>query len=210
MSRTIVTADHLERTVRLAVEALRPAPIGDWDRQAGPMECSCWDAMDHLCSALFGYASRFGLRNPPTDRRVSIAPRTEPEGFSLTVAVDRAVGAPLEVLEAMGGLLAGMLRNARPDWRAWHIWGVADAEGFAAMGVVETGVHAWDLAQGLGLDWRLPDELSAPALERLFPEAPTDTDPWATLLWATGRGDLTGRERRDPEWSWHSAPLSVG
>lgn len=207
MSRTPVTADHVERTVRLAVDALRPAPIQQWDRRAGPMECSCWEAVDHLCSALFGYASRFGLREPRTDRRVAIG-FGPPEGPQTPIRVDREVGEPLEVVESMGGLLVAMLGTAGPEWRAWHIWGVADPEGFAAMGVVETGVHAWDLAQGLGLEWRLPDELCAPALARLFPEAPSETDPWTTLLWATGRGDLPGYERRDPEWHWHSAPLS--
>ncbi|WP_199035133.1 hypothetical protein [Glycomyces salinus] len=205
MSRPPVTADHVERTVRLAVDALRPAPIERWDRRAGPMDCSCWEAADHLCSALFRYASRFGLRTPPTDRSVAIDPGPRDQ-----IVLDRKVGAPLEGVESMGSLLVAMLGTAGPEWRAWHIWGVADPEGFAAMGVVETGVHAWDLAQGLGLEWRLPDELGAPALARLFPEAPSATDPWATLLWATGRGDLPGHGRRDPDWSWHSAPLSVG
>lgn len=203
MSRTPVTAEHVDRTVRLAVDALRPAPIELWDRQAGPMECSCWEAVDHLCTALFRYASRFGLRTPPTDRSIAIDPG--PRG---QIILDRKVGAPLEVVESMGSLLVAMLGTAGPEWRAWHIWGVADPEGFAAMGVVETGVHAWDLAQGLGLEWRLPDELCAPALARLFPEAPSETDPWATLLWATGRGELPGHGRRSPEWNWHSAPLS--
>ncbi|GAB4002990.1 hypothetical protein GCM10029992_42940 [Glycomyces albus] len=200
-----MTADHVERTVRLAVDALRPAPIERWDRQAGPMECSCWEAADHLCTALFRYAARFGLRTPPTDRALAIA-----HGPRAPIVLDRDAGAPLEVVESMGGLLVAMLGTAGPQWRAWHVWGVADPEGFAAMGVVETGVHAWDLAQGLGLEWRPPDELCAPALARLFPEAPSETDPWATLLWATGRGDLPGHGRRDPEWSWHSAPLSDG
>jgi hypothetical protein len=68
------------------------------------------------------------------------------------------------------------------------------------MGVVETLVHAYDIAAGLGLDWRPPAELCAPALGRLFPEAPPG-DPSAVLLWCAGREVLGGRPRQ-ADWRW--------
>ena len=49
--------------------------------------------------------------------------------------------------------------------------------------------------------------LSSAVLTRLFPWAPTDGDPWSALLWATGRGELPGREPVT-SWRWHCAPLA--
>lgn len=43
----------------------------------------------------------------------------------------------------------------------------------------------------------------ARTLDRLFPLAPTDQEAWPTMLWATGRGDLPGRDRLG-EWRWDS------
>jgi hypothetical protein len=68
------------------------------------------------------------------------------------------------------------------------------------MGVVETLVHTYDIALGLGLDWRPPARLCAPVLARLFPDAPPG-DPSALLLWCTGRITLDGRPRRE-QWRW--------
>jgi hypothetical protein len=75
------------------------------------------------------------------------------------------------------------------------------------MGVLETLAHGFDLTQGLRVPFEPPAELLVPALARLFPEAPTETDPWRTMLWAMGRGELEGHEKRGPDWAWHSAPL---
>ncbi|MEV0821272.1 hypothetical protein [Nonomuraea rubra] len=64
-----------------------------------------------------------------------------------------------------------------------------------------------DLAEGLGLTWNPPDGVCARVLARLFPDAPRDTDPWTTLLWATGRAGLPGRPRLT-RWRRPNAPLS--
>jgi hypothetical protein len=109
------------------------------------------------------------------------------------------------VVEACGALLAAMVRTAPPDVLAHHGFGDADPEGFAAMGLVETLVHTYDLAEGLGLTWEPPAEVCARVLDRLFPDAPEDVEPWPALLWATGRAELPGRPRRT-EWRWYSAP----
>jgi len=47
----------------------------------------------------------------------------------------------------------------------------------------------------------------ARTLYRLFPDAPGGSEPWETLLWATGRAELPGRERR-AEWRWYGEPRS--
>ncbi|GAB3661962.1 hypothetical protein [Glycomyces tarimensis] len=213
MSRTIVTGEDVELAVHLTAQTLGEAPAEAWDRQAGPMECSCWDAIDHLNNGMFSYALRLA---PPTPRVPGGVPllweRPGVDGPLLPITGDRSKGpaTQLELLVAMGGLVSGMARGRTPDVRAWHIWGVADPEGFAAMGVAETILHAFDLAEGLGLEWHPPADLCARTLARLFPDAPTDTEPWPTLLWAAGRGDLPGHEPVGPDWQWHSAPLSEG
>ena len=199
MSRTPVTGADVERAVALTAEALCPAPAEAWDAQAGPMDCSCWDALDHLNNGVFSYATRLVPPVPYVRGRPTIL-WARPGAQPLPLVTDRADGpaAMIEVLLMVGGLVAAVVDTRPATARAWHIWGTADPEGFAAMGVVETLAHAFDLTQGLGLDFEAPAELVAPALARLFPEAPADTDPWPTLLWATGRGELEGRGQAGP------------
>jgi hypothetical protein len=82
------------------------------------------------------------------------------------------------------------VRTTPPQVRAYHVFGTSEAEGFAAMGIVETLLHTHDLAQGLGLAWSPPADLCSRVLARLFPNAPGSTDPWPTLLC---RGDAFSR-----------------
>jgi hypothetical protein len=208
MSRTPVTGADVQRAVAITAEALRPAPVQAWEAQAGPMECSCWDALEHLNNGVFSYALRLAPPVPYVERRPTIM-WERPGALALPLVTDREAGpeAAIEVLLMVGGLVAAVVDSKPATARSWHIWGTADPEGFAAMGVVETLAHAFDLTQGLGLEFEAPAGLVAPALARLFPEAPADTDPWPTLLWATGRGELEGFERRGPDWTWHAAPI---
>jgi hypothetical protein len=111
----------------------------------------------------------------------------------------------LQVLEVSGALLVAMVRTTSSRVRAYHSDGVSDPEGFAAMGIVETLVHTDDLAEGLGLAWAPPADLCSRALARLFPDAPRTTDPWPTLLWATGRAELPGHPRLTT-WRWYGTP----
>lgn len=203
-----MTGDHVRRAVTLAAETLGAAPDEAWDRQAGPMDCDCWDAMDHLNNGLFSYALRLALpggyaKGGPTIRW------DRPGDLPLPIITDREAGPGrlLAVMVAMGNLIAASAETAPPWLRSWHIWGVGDPEGYAAMGVVETLLHTFDIAEGLGVEWNPPTDLCEAGRARLFPEAPADTDPWETLLWASGRGDLPGFARRSEDWGWHSAPL---
>lgn len=202
MSR--VTADDLTRAVRLAVATLRAAPPDGWDRSAGSLEWSCWETVEHLADDLVFYAAQLGPEEPSRSTEVPFRMTSRrPGGPVNMIHADRAAGPPglLQVLEASGALLAAMVRVTPPEVRAYHVYGVSDAEGFAAMGLVETLVHTHDLAQGLGLPWTPPSELCERALHRLFPDVPI-TDPWSTLLWATGRA---GDPRRTG-WRWHGTP----
>jgi hypothetical protein len=107
------------------------------------------------------------------------------------------------VFEAAGALLVAMVATWTAHADTGRPFGVADPDCFAAAaGVVEVLVHTHDIAQGLGVPWQPPDETCRRALARQFPDAPTDCDPWPTLLWATGRGELPGRSPIT-SWSWH-------
>ncbi|MFC1403955.1 MULTISPECIES: DinB family protein [Streptacidiphilus] len=203
-----VTPDDLDLAVRLAVQLLRGAPAAAWDGEAGSLEWSCWETVEHLADDLFAYAAQLGPRTPPSEREVPFVwQRRRPEGPANVVFADREAGPDglLQVLEACGALLVAMVRVTPASVRSHHVFGKADPEGFAAMGVVETLVHTHDLAAGLGLDWRPPADLCARTLARLFPDAPADADPWTALLWCTGRTELPGRPRLST-WRWHGEP----
>jgi hypothetical protein len=206
--RSPVTADDVSFAVRLAVRTLGEAPAGAWENKAGSLEWDCWETIEHLSDDLFAYAARMGPASPPLADRVPFACESRrPGGPENTIYVDRAAGPAglLQALEACGGLLAAMVRTTSPQVRAFHVHGVSDAEGFAAMGVAETLVHMHDVTQGLGLAWNPPADLCTRVLARLFPHAPVTTSPWPTLLWATGRGDFPGLSRLT-DWRWYAAP----
>ena len=205
--RSPVTADDVSFAVRLAVSTLGEASATAWENSAGSLEWDCWETIEHLSDDLFAYAARMGPASPPLDDRVPFACESRrPGGPRNTIYVDRAAGAPglLQALEACGGLLVAMVRTASPRVRAFHVHGVSDAEGFAAMGVAETLVHMHDVTQGLGLAWNPPADLCTRVLARLFPHAPVTASPWPTLLWATARGDLPGLPRLTG-WRWYAS-----
>ncbi|MEU5988445.1 hypothetical protein ABZ806_05685 [Spirillospora sp. NPDC047418] len=207
-SPATVTADDLESAVRLAVSTLRKAPPDAWDAKAGSLEWDCWETVEHLADDLFAYAAQLGPKTPPMDGEVPFMWQARrPGGPANAVHADREAGPEglLQVLEACGGFLIAMVRTVPSHVRAHHTFGAADPEGFAAMGIVETLVHTHDLAEGLGLPWEPPADLCRRVLRRLFPEAPHDTEPWRTLLWATGRAELPGRPRLT-SWRWHGSP----
>ncbi len=203
-----VTADDLEHAVRLAAALLHEAPAATWDSNAGSLEWDCWETVEHLSDDFFAYATRLGHPSSPLDGEVPFASETRRPGGPLnSVHADRDAGPAglLQVLEASGALLVAMVRTTPSHTRAHHVFGASDPEGFAAMGIVETLVHTHDLAEGLGLTWTPPADLCARVLARLFPHAPETTDPWPTLLWATGRIELPGHPRLTT-WRWYGTP----
>jgi hypothetical protein len=202
-----VTAADVELAVALAADALNGALDQDWRVLAGGLEWSCWETVEHMADDLFAYAGQLGPRLPPLDTHVPFAWQRRPGGPALTITADASAGNAglVQVFEACGTFLSSLVTTVPAGTRAYHIFGLADPEGFAAMGVVEILVHMRDVAAGLGIDWTPPEELCGRVLFRLFPDAPSATPRWETLLWATGRGEMAGRERL-AEWRWHGAP----
>lgn len=206
----MLTADDVDEAVQLSLATLRPATSADWDVPAGTLEWTCWETAEHLADDLFAYAAQLGPRTPAADREVPFAWVRRRLGAPASVVfADPAGGVNglLEVLEACGALLSAMVRAKPSEVRSYHVYGVSDPAGFAAMGIVETLVHTHDIASGLGLALAPPDELCGKVLTRLFPDAPADPDRWHTLLWATGRAELPDRPRLTT-WRWHGAPLA--
>ncbi|MFI1383322.1 hypothetical protein [Embleya sp. NPDC020886] len=203
-----VTAEDLDRAVQLAVAALRGVPAAAWEAKAGALEWDRWETVEHLSDDLFAYAAQLGPRVTPMSGEVPFVwASRRPGGPANAIHADHTAGPDglLQVLEASGALLVAMVRTTPSSVRAHHTFGAADPEGFAAMGIVETLVHTHDLAEDVGVTWAPPADLCARVLARLFPDVPQDTDPWPTMLWATGRADLPGHERRT-SWRWYGEP----
>ncbi|MBE1611985.1 DinB family protein [Actinopolymorpha pittospori] len=173
------------------VEVLTPQTDRDWQVRAGPLEWSCWQTAAHIAHDLLAYAGQLAAR-----------PDSAYLPYDLMVREGTSPADVLEVVKASSGLLQLALASADPATRAWH-YGPCDPTGFAAMGVAETLLHTYDIAQGLGVPWRPPTDLSAAVLDRLFPHAPSG-EPVAVLLWSTGRGEL---DERPPltSWFWKAA-----
>jgi hypothetical protein len=175
---------------------LAPLAGRDWEVAAGDLDATCRETLDHVVSALTSYASHLANRAPARLPRLR---KHDPE-------------APLEdvlsLVPTAAAVLAAVARSSAPAVRAFHPAGMADPEGFLAMGCDEMLVHTGDIAAGLRVTFTPAPELCARVVARLFPWAPADTEPWATLLWANGRALLGDRPRLDPDWHWHCAPLS--
>ncbi|MDN3296679.1 GNAT family N-acetyltransferase [Streptomyces ficellus] len=192
----VVGADDIDEAVALTARALRGVADRDWSGAAAGLEWSCYDTAVHIAGDFTGYAAQLTGRATDTYVPFEITPDpgTTPAGL-------------IHVIEATGGLLSAAVRTTPDEVRAWHPYGMAGADGFAAMGVVEALLHTYDILGALDVpDWRPPPHLCARVLDRLFAHAPRTDDPWRTLLWATGRAELDLLPRL-AAWRWYAQPL---
>jgi uncharacterized protein (TIGR03083 family) len=191
----LVPAD-LMTAATVCRDTLTPALDRDWSLPAGDLEWDCRRTLDHIVDTLFLYAAYLASRG---NERLSPPRNGDPSARPAQL---------LETVGAAAAVLTEVARAAPPGSRAFHPAGMAGVSGWIGMGCVEILVHTDDIARGMGLTFRPPDELSARILARLFPWAPRDVDPWDSLRWAAGRTALPDRERLGPDWYWHCAPLS--
>jgi hypothetical protein len=185
-----VPPDLVGAAVAETRRALWPRVAADWSVLAPDLEWSCWKTGVHIADCLVFYASQ--IIDQPAEGYVP---------FEITMLDEAKPEGLLRAIVVGGVILERTVAGASPDDRGFHNYGTSDAEGFAAMGVVETLVHGYDIALGLGLDWRPPADLCEPVLARLFPDAPPG-DPSAVLLWCAGRTELGDRPRRTGDWQW--------
>ncbi|MER6046288.1 hypothetical protein ABT168_02155 [Streptomyces sp. NPDC001793] len=210
-TQTSVSGKHVREAVAHCVATLSGASSGPWHAAAGQLEWTCWETLEHLADDLLTYALRFGLANPSGVPHVPLRISTDrPQGPANVVFGDKAAGPEglLTVVEACGGLLATVVDSTTSSVLAPHVFGASDPEGFAAMGVVETLVHTYDIAQGLQRDGAPPEDLSKRVLTRLFPDVTVEESAASTLLWATGRLETPARPRRK-DWRWYGAPRGL-
>ncbi|MGH9049018.1 MAG: hypothetical protein ACRDY4_04725 [Acidimicrobiia bacterium] len=191
-----VKPDDLRTAAHHCVDTFTCVADELWTARAGELDRSCRETLDHIVSTQTFYATQLA-----TEARTGL-PRLRKHDLTASVADT------LTLVVSGAAVLAAVARASAPGVRAFHPAGMADAEGFVAMGCDEILVHMGDIADGLGIAVAPPVDLCARVGARLFPWAPTDTDPWATLLWANGRAALGDRERLDADWYWHCAPLS--
>jgi hypothetical protein len=198
MPEVMQVADDLRLAAQIVADALMPVvDTADWSTTAVPTNWSCRDTLDHVANALCVYATTLATEMPHKRRH-------HPRNGDQTASPD----ALLEIVPAFAAVLGAVAESAGPEARAFHPAGMADRDGFVAMGCDELLVHAADIAASLAVEFTPSTELAARVVKRLFPWAPTDTDPWATLLWSNGRAPLGERERLSPDWWWHCAPLA--
>ncbi len=171
--------------------ALTPVAQADWSVAAGDLEWSCRQTAGHIADDLFSYASQVLAR--PAAGYLPVEAVVEERGTNAEV---------LDVVVMCGDLLRLAVEAAPREARAWHPCGVSDPDGFAAMGILETLVHGYDITRGLGVEWLPPEQLCGPVLERLFPDAQAGS-PAQVLLHCAGRLPLGDRPRL-AEWRWDS------
>lgn len=189
-----VTAEDLESTIAEAVSALGKGVGRDWSVPAGRVRWSCSRTLFHAADDQVAYAGQLAAR--ATDGYLP---------FRLRAVRDTPPTGLLDLLQGLGALLATTARATPDDVRAYHPYGMADVDGFLAMGVAEVLLHTHDVAQGLGLPYNPDPDTCARVVARLHRDLEPYADPWQLLLWATGRGDLPGR-RPLRRWRWWPAP----
>lgn len=193
--------DQVEEAVAGCVATLRPAVDEDWAGvRAGRLEWSCRETAAHIASDLIAYAGQLAGRAQHTYVPFEITIEGSDDGLD---AADNS--GILHVIETTGALLAAAVRTTPREVRAFHPYPFRSAgrEGFAAMGIAEVLLHTHDIAEGLGIGYEPSAELAESVLTRIFPHVQPGPTPWATLLWATGRGDLPGRAPVT-EWRWNN------
>lgn len=193
---TLMDSRDIDRAVSLTTRALREVAHLDWSVPAAGLEWSCHDTVVHVAEDFVAYAAQLTVR--AADGYVPLEIRADEDATRAGL---------IDMITASAGFLSAAVALAEPGARAWHPYGRAGADGFAAMGAVETLLHTHDVLGGLGVHgWEPGPELPARILGRLFPHLPHGDDAWRTLLWATGRGELPGLARQTA-WRWYAEPV---
>jgi hypothetical protein len=198
MTGPIMQPGDTTRAAELTLAVLQPAIGRDWSIPAGDLEWSCRRTLDHIVDTMLFLAGGAATR---AERRRSPVRNGDPRAD---------IPVLLESVETAAYILEAVCAGMAPRERGFHPAGRPDADGFRAQATSEILQHTDDIAQGLGLRWRPPDDLCDRVVRRIFPWAPDAVetpDRWQALLWACGRTALPEHPRLAPDWWTHPAPL---
>jgi Mycothiol maleylpyruvate isomerase N-terminal domain len=195
--------------LRAVVDDLLPriAVVRDdaWDRPAHHLEWTCRETIAHLMDDFTAYALQLSGATPPTRDYLPLveAAQVRPDGPHFLMLPEREAGTAgiVQALDATGGLLEAVCATAPPERRGFHPRGTADASGFAAMGITECVLHAFDVLTAMDVPYAADPAVCAKVLDRLFTGANRTDDPWHDLLAASGRTP----ETRGQQWTWDSS-----
>jgi hypothetical protein len=179
----------------ISVAALSPARDMNWQKNAAGLEWSCRFTLDHIVGAVTAYAGDLAVRRP---EEVEVLRKG---------TTDQSINELLQLVEVGSAVLSDVCAATPDDVRGFHPAGSPDWSGFAAMGCTEMLIHTDDICWAFQIEFNVDPALSRRVLDRLFPWAPKEGNPWQILRWATGRGYLEGYESPGPNWGWHCAPL---
>ena len=175
-----------------------------WEAPAQGLSWSCRGTAAHLVDGLATYALQLAGESPPQRGYVELLkpPPWQQNSPRMALWPDPRSGTAgiVSCLDATGGLLGAVVQSAPPERRGWHPYGISDASGFAAMGIIEASAHTHDICSAHGVQFCAEDRAVSRALNRLFPAAIRSGNAWQDLLAATGR---TPDARKQP-WSWDS------
>ena len=201
--------DDLESSVSAATAALLEVADKDWDVPASGLTWTCRGTVEHVADDLFAYAGQISTSTPEVATYVPFDFFAEREGepeCAVHAKRDRGNAGLVQMLDACGGLLSALARTRAADVRGWHPYGVSDPHGFAAMGTVEVLLHLYDVSAPLGFAWDPDPDVVRRALRRLFPDAPSQDDPWQVLLQVTGRDPAAPLD----DWRWDGSVRDNG
>jgi hypothetical protein len=193
-TKPITSHDLLEAADHCAAGLLRAASIG-WSAPVPGLDWDVRTTIEHLVDVLGFYTLHLVAASPGRLR------------VDVTCHADISNDEVVHMLTIEAGGLATAARVLEPTTQAFHFHGTTDVSGFLALACSELLVHTGDAFRGLGGVLEPRPDLAAKVLQRLFPSAPSDADPWRTLQWATGRGRLPGLPEVGPDWSYRTAPL---
>lgn len=205
MSELPLPAADVRDTVQHAIDCLSQIPDDGWAKPAADLVWSCRETVAHILDCLGGYAMQLsgerGHGDTYTPLLEAVQPRPDGPPFLFWPEEDGGTQAIGDCLDSVGGLLVAVVATAPPSRIGWHPFGSPDATGLAAMGIVETTLHSYDILRAHDIDYRPDHAILARVLDRIFPDASRTADPWQDLLAATGRTP----ETRGVEWRWDSS-----
>jgi hypothetical protein len=196
MDHHIVRAEDVRLAGQICIETLTPARDLNWQRNAAGLDWTCRFTLDHIVGALTAYSGDLAVRRP---EEVEVLRKA---------TTGQSINELLQLVEVASSVLSDVCYATPDGVLGFHPHGPADWSGFAAMGCTETLIHTDDICWAFQIEFNVDPDLSRRILDRLFPWAPTEGNPWQILRWATGRGYLEGHESVGPDWVWHCRPLA--